>query len=100
MAFSRMEHFEYGRAGNRERMPLIRSLIAAVKEQGASMDDLDYAYQTARALLKGRLQREALTKFCDEIEASFRELEKKPRDHDNVLRYAATGESVNLADDF
>lgn len=59
---------------NKKQIPLILSLVAAVKKHGASVEDFDFAYTAAKGLLERRLVSKPLTEFCDDIETALKSI--------------------------
>lgn len=71
MEISRVKRAIFREETNRKRIPLILSLIAAVREQGATIEDFDFAYKVARDEMERRLFSEPLAQICDDIDTAF-----------------------------
>ena len=57
-----------------KRKALALALIAAVREQGASMEDLQWAYNAVHHEMGNALSAKVLTEFIDDIEAAFKDI--------------------------
>ena len=55
-----------------KRKALALALVAAVREQGASMEDLEWAYEAVHHELEKALRAKAVTEFIDDIETAFK----------------------------